>query len=74
VIAFLAIAGVVVWLLGIAFLAVFLPKEIHRIPLLSIAADLAPALVAAYLAVMCVAWPAIPISIGIEKLAGRKKS
>lgn len=70
---FLAVAGVVVWLLGIVLFAVLIPKEIHRIPILSVTADLAPALVAAYLAVMCVAWPAIPISIGIGKLTRREK-
>lgn len=73
-IVFLAVAGVVIWLLGIVLLAVFLPKEIHRIPVFSIAADLAPALVAAYLAVICVAWPAIPIYAALTKVTGRRES
>lgn len=72
-IGFLAAAGVVIWLLGIAAFAVFLPKWIREIPQLSIAADLAPALIAAYFAVICVAWPALYICVVLDKTFGRSK-
>lgn len=69
----LAGIAVFIWLAGLVGLAVLLPRELHRIPLLSIAADLQPALVAAWFALVTVAWPAIPIYALLEKLTERRK-
>lgn len=67
----LAVGGVVVWLGGVAVLAVLVPGEIRRIPTLSITADLAPAVVCALMAALIVAWPALPIAAALNKIAER---
>lgn len=68
----LAAIALAVWLLGVVALVVVLPREIHRIPVLSLAADLAPAFVCWFFAVVIAAWPALPIVAALEKLTERR--
>lgn len=69
----LAAVALAVWLLGVIALVIVLPREIHRIPVLSVFADLAPALLCWFFAIVIAAWPALPIVAALEKLAERRK-
>ncbi len=68
----LAVAGVVVWLLGVVGLAVLLPHAVRKEPMAQLALDLAPAVMCAVLALLAVAWPALPVYAAVNKITERR--